>query len=52
MRTWSCKIVFSAPGSEWQAVIKKAQVKFDFLTGIDMLLMVEKCIRGAICHSI
>ena len=43
---------FSAPGSEWQAAIKKAKVKLDFLTDIDMLLMVEKGIRRAICHSI
>ena len=42
----------SAPGSEWQAAIKKAKVKLDFLTDIDMLLMVEKGIRRAICHSI
>ena len=41
-----------APGSEWQATIKKAKVKLDFLTDIDMLLMVEKGIRRAICHSI
>ena len=28
------------------------KVKLDFLTDIDMLLMVEKGIRGRICHVI
>ena len=31
---------------------KKNKVKLDILTDIDMLLIVEKCIRGGICHSI
>ena len=31
---------------------KETQVKLDLLTDIDMLLMVEKGIRGGICHSI
>ena len=35
----------SAPGLAWQAAL-------DLLTDIDMLLMVEKGIRGGICHSI
>ena len=30
------------PGSEWQPALKKTKVKLDFLTSIDMLLMVEK----------
>ena len=42
----------SAPGLEWQATLKKSKVKLDLLTDIDMLLMVEKGIRGGICHSI
>ena len=36
----------------WQAALKKTTVKLDLLTDIDMLLMVEKRIRGGICHSI
>ena len=32
--------------------LKKAKVKLDLLIDIEMLLMVEKCIRGRICHSI
>ena len=35
-----------------QATLKKTKVKLDILTDIDMLLMVEKCIRGGMCHSI
>ena len=42
----------SAPGLAWQAALKKTQLKLDLLTDIDMLLMVEKVIRGGICHSI
>ena len=43
----------SASGLAWQADSKKAKVKLDLLTDIDMLLMVEKCITGGeICHSI
>ena len=42
----------SAPGLRWQAALKKTKVKLDLLTDIDMLLMVEKGIRGGICHSI
>ena len=42
----------SVPGLAWQAALKKTKVKLDFLTDIDMLLMVGKKIRGGICHSI
>ena len=42
----------SAPGLAWQAALKKIKVKLDLLTDIDMLLIVEKGIRGGICHSI
>ena len=41
-----------APGLAWQACLKKTGVKFELLTNIDMLLMVEKGIRGGICHAI
>ena len=45
--------LLSGPGLAWQAAIKKnTKVKLDLLTDINMLLMVEKGIRGRICHSI
>ena len=36
----------SAPGLAWQACLKKTGVKIELLTDINMLLMVEKGIRG------
>ena len=42
----------SAPGLAWPAALKKTEVKLELLTDIDMLLMVEKGIRGGICHAI
>ena len=42
----------SAPGLAWQACSKKTEVKLELLTDVDMLLMVEKGIRGGICHAI
>ena len=42
----------SAPGLAWQASLKKTEVKLELLTDVDMLLMVEKGIRGEICHAI
>ena len=31
---------------------KKTEVKLELLTDVDMLLMVEKGIRGGMCHAI
>ena len=42
----------SASGLAWQACLKKTRVKLELLTDIDMLLIVEKGIRGGICNSI
>ena len=39
----------SAPGVAWQAYLKETGVKLEFLTDVDMLLMVEKGIGGGIC---
>ena len=42
----------SAPGLAWSACLKKTGTKLDSLTDINMLLMVEKRIRGGICEAI
>ena len=45
----------SAPGLAWQASLKKKKkngVKLEVLTDNDMPLMVEKGIRGGICHAV
>ena len=42
----------SASGLVWQASLKKAEVKLELLTDIDVLLMVEKRIRGGIFQAI
>ena len=42
----------SLPGLVWQACLKKTSIKLELLTDYDMLLMVDKGIRGGICHSI
>ena len=40
----------SAPGLAKQAALRKMKVELELLLDIDMLLMVEKTIRGGICH--
>ena len=42
----------SLPGLAWQACLKKTNIKLEFLTDYDMLLMVEEGIRRGICHAI
>ena len=42
----------SAPGLVWEACLKKTGVKLELLTDYDMLLMIEKGIRGWICQAI
>ena len=34
------------------SLFKKAEIELAFLTDADMLLMIEKEIRGGICHAI
>ena len=41
----------SASGSAWQACLKKTEVELELITDSDMLLMVEKGIKGGICLS-
>ena len=42
----------SAPGLAWLVCLKKPKVESELLTDIDMLLMIEKDIRGEKCHSV
>ena len=42
----------SAPGLAWQACLRKTDVRLELITDPDMLLIVEKGIRGMICHAI
>ena len=39
-------------GIAWQAFLKNTGVKLELLTNNDMLMMVEKRIRGEICHVV
>ena len=42
----------SAPGLAWEACLKKTGVELELLRDLDMLLILEKGIRGRICHAI
>ena len=41
----------SAPRLAWQACLKKTGVKLELITDYDMILMIEKGIRGGICQA-
>ena len=47
-----CKDFFTALVLAWQAALKNAKVKLDLITDIDLLLMVEKGVRGGISLAI
>ena len=39
---------FSVPGLVWEAALKKTKLELELLTDLDMLITIEKSIRGAI----
>ena len=41
----------SAPGLVWQACLKKTGVQLELITVYDMILMIEKGIRGGLCQA-
>ena len=41
----------SAPELAWQGCLKKTGVKLELITDYDMILMIEKGIRGGICQA-
>ena len=40
----------TSPGVSWDAALKKTKVKLDLITDIDMLLFIEKGLRGGISY--
>ena len=42
----------SVLGLAWQACLKKAEIKLELVTDVNMLFMIEKWIRGGIYHAI
>ena len=42
----------SVSGLAWKPALKKTNVKLNLLTNINMLLMLEKGIRGGMCYAI
>ena len=41
---------FTSPGVSWDAALKKTKVELDLITDIDMLLFIEKGLRGGISY--
>ena len=42
----------SGPGLAWKAYLKQTEIKLELLTDINMLVTVEKGIKGGMCHAI
>lgn len=41
---------YTSPGLSWQACLKMTEVELELLTDINMLLFIEKGVRGGICQ--
>lgn len=41
---------YGAPGLSWSACLKMTQLKLELLTDIDMVLFIEKGVRGGVCQ--
>ena len=41
----------SAPALAWQACLKKTAVKLELITDYNMIIMIEKGVRGGICRE-
>ena len=42
----------SPPGLAWPGCLKKTGIELELLTDVDMLLILEKGVRGGICRAI
>ena len=43
---------YSVPGLAWFAALKKIKIKLKLQAEIDIILMIEKEIKGRACHTI
>ena len=51
LEIYELDLVYFVSGLAWQACLKKTGVKLELWTDYDMILMIEKGIRGGICQA-